>query len=48
VSTEGQILDLRKFGCTKVYRENALGTSREFIQLRIGYCYANMISTQKL
>jgi len=33
VSTEGQILDLRKFGCTEIFRENASGADREHPQL---------------
>jgi DNA invertase Pin-like site-specific DNA recombinase len=28
-STEGQILDLKKFGCTEIFRENAFGADRE-------------------
>jgi hypothetical protein len=28
-STEGQILDLQKFGCTEIFRENASGTDRD-------------------
>ena len=28
-STEAQILDLRKFGCTEIFRENASGADRE-------------------
>ena len=34
VSTEGQILGLRKFGCTEIFRENASGADRERPQLK--------------
>jgi DNA invertase Pin-like site-specific DNA recombinase len=33
-STEGQILDLRKFGCTEMFRENASSADRERPQLK--------------
>ena len=33
-STEAQILDLKKFGCTEIFRENASGADRERPQLR--------------
>lgn len=33
-STEAQILDLRKFGCTEIFRENASGADRERPQLK--------------
>ena len=32
-STEGQILDLQKFGCTEIFRENASGADRDRPQL---------------
>ena len=33
-STEGQILDLQKFGCTEIFRENASGADRNRPQLK--------------
>jgi DNA invertase Pin-like site-specific DNA recombinase len=33
-STEGQILDLEKFGCTEIFRENASGADRDRPQLK--------------
>ena len=33
-STEGQILDLQKFGCTEIFRENASGADRDRPQLK--------------
>ena len=33
-STEGQILDLQKVGCTEIFRENASGADRDRPQLK--------------
>ena len=33
-STEGQILDLEKFSCTEIFRENASGADRDRPQLK--------------
>jgi hypothetical protein len=46
-STEGQILDLRKFGCTEMFRENASSADRERPQLKAARSLAHLLDVME-